>query len=297
MNDPVRSRPSAVVVGCGRVGSSLALYLSRAGYRLMATVSRSAKSAEAAARRCGAEHHGTRPWRYTPEAHIVLITTPDAQIEPVCRQIADRGGFAPDTAVLHCSGALPSTVLAAARGKGAAIGSLHPLQSFATADPEADPFSGIIFAVEGDPSARQAASSIADALGAKSLPLKTEAKALYHAAAVVASNYLVAIVDMALGLLASSGIEPSEGMTVLGPLIRGTLGNIERLGAPASLTGPIARGDRETIRRHQAEIQRLRPELAGLYAALGRHTVDVALRGGHITPDTAARLSALFRNI
>jgi predicted short-subunit dehydrogenase-like oxidoreductase (DUF2520 family) len=297
MNEPLNPKPSVVIVGCGRVGSSLAVYLSRAGYRLLATVSHSAASAEAAGRRSGATHHGTQPWRYTPEADIVLITTPDAQIEPACRQIADRGGFAPDTTVLHCSGALPSTVLEPARGTGAAIGSLHPLQSFATAKPEVDPFSGIIFAVEGDPSARQAAASIAAALGGKSLPLKTEGKALYHAAAVVASNYLVAIADMALCLLDSAGIDPSEGMTVLGPLIHGTLGNIERLGAPASLTGPIARGDRETIRRHQVEIQRLRPELAGLYAALGRHTVDVALRGGHIPPDTAECLSALFRDI
>ncbi len=288
MNNPAdQGKPSFVVVGCGKVGASLARHLSLAGYPAAATVSRRAVSAERAARLSGAPRYGTEPAQYTTEAAMVLITTPDGAIEETCRQIADRGGFASGAVVLHCSGALPSTILAPAREAGAFVGSLHPLQSFASASADRNPFQEIIFAVEGDSAALAVAETAARDLGGRSLRVKTEAKGLYHAAAVVASNYLVSLMDMAFGLLSSAGISEEQAPEILTPLIEGTLANIRRLGPARALTGPIARNDHQTVLRHLAQIRRLRPQLEALYVALGRHTVDVARGGGHLTPDAA----------
>ena len=295
MNDSEdQAKPSFAVVGCGKVGTSLARHLSRAGYPAAATVSRRAVSAERAARLSGAPRYGTEPANYTAEAGMVLITTPDGAIEETCRQIADQGGFASGVVVLHCSGALPSTILGPAREAGAFVGSLHPLQSFASISAERNPFQQIIFAVEGDAQALVTAEAAARDLGGRSLRVKTEAKGLYHAAAVAASNYLVSLVDMAFGLLSSAGISEEQAPEILTPLIEGTLANIRRLGPPRALTGPIARNDHQTVLRHLGEMRRFQPQLEKLYAALGRHTVDVARRGGHLAPDEADDFLRLF---
>ena len=294
MSESPLFKPSFAVVGCGKVGTLMAVFLSRTGYRAAAAASRSRSSAQRTAGLCGAENFGTRPWEHTRKADLVLITTPDGEIEPTCLRIAENGGFAPDTVVLHCSGALPSTILGAARGAGAAVGSLHPLQSFASADAGANPFAGIVFAVEGDRPAVEAARRIALDLEGKHIVLNTEGKALYHAAAVVASNYLVSLVDMATGLLSSAGISERQAPEVLAPLMAGTLANIGQLGVPAALTGPVARGDVATVRRHFEEIRRKAPVLLDLYTTLGRHTVDVALRGGHISAETGAKILSLL---
>jgi len=293
-NSEAQAKPSFVVVGCGKVGASLARHLSLAGYPAAAMVSRSKVSAERTARLSGAPRYGTEPANYTAEAGMVLITTPDGAIEETCRQIADQGGFASGAVVLHCSGALPSTILAPAREAAAFVGSLHPLQSFASISAERNPFRKIIFAVEGDAQALVTAEAAAHDLGGKSLRVKTEAKGLYHAAAVAASNYLVSLVDMAFSLLASAGISEEQAPEILTPLIEGTLANIRRLGPPRALTGPIARNDHQTVLRHLGEMRRFQPQLEKLYAALGRHTVDVARRGGHLAPDEADDFLRLF---
>lgn len=295
MNESVGSKkPSFVIVGCGKVGTSLARFLCRAGYPAAAAVSRSEGSAKRAAELCRAPHWGTDLGRFAPGAALVLITTPDGEIEDTCRRMAQEGGFSPGAVVLHCSGALPSTILAAAKSAGARTGSLHPLQSFAAASSGESPFTNIVFAVEGDKEAVSAAEMVATDLGGKSIQVNTEGKGLYHAAAVAASNYLVSLADMAYGLLFAAGISEEQAPEILAPLIEGTLSNIGSLGPPRALTGPVARNDHQTVLRHLADIDRLCPHLDGLYRCLGRHTVDVARRGGHLTADAAEAFLQLF---
>ena len=125
-----------------------------------------------------------RSIEYYEFSYIVFITTPDGAIEDTCDSISRNNGIADSTIVLHCSGALPSTILSTAKACGAYSGSMHPLQSFASADYEHNPFQGIIVAVEGDQEAVQAAKEIASDLGATAVTLLTEAKTLYHASAV-----------------------------------------------------------------------------------------------------------------
>ena len=288
-------KPQIAIVGCGRVGTALAVWLHRAGYPVCGLASRRLQSAEAVADLIGPRPCSQTPQAVTAEADVVFITTPDGVIETVCRQIAGAGGFRAGSVVLHCSGALPSTVLAPARQSGAWIGSLHPLQSFAAPALDRNPFAGIIVSVEGDGPALQTAEVLAADLNAHPQQILTEAKSLYHAAAVVASNYLITLLDLAFTLLQRAGVAPQDAHGVLRPLIDGTLANVARIGPPAALTGPVARGDAETVAHHLEAIAAKNPESLALYRALGIATVDVAEKGGHLDDARAAALRRLMQ--
>ncbi|MBW2366990.1 MAG: DUF2520 domain-containing protein [Deltaproteobacteria bacterium] len=287
-------KPSFTIVGCGRVGTTLGWHLTQSGYPAESFTSRTLTSAEAIAGKVGISSFGDRPWEHTASADIVFITTPDDVIAEVCRDIVNKTGFRSGSVVLHCSGSLPSTILAPARKNGAYIGSLHPLQSIAKATFDSNPFQGIITAVEGDPQAIESARKIAADLGSRCIDIRTEAKILYHASAVVASNYLVTLMDLSLRLLKKAGIEASDAVDVLYPLVKGTLTNIEKIGIPQALTGPIARGDLATIADHLQAMGRQTPELLHLYKALGSHTVKLAGAKGSLDPSQAEKFEKLL---
>lgn len=289
------AKPAVAVVGCGRVGTALAVHLSASGYPIAALVSRSLDSARRAAAGCGAPPTAEMPGRIAASADVVFITTPDGTIEAACRELTAQGSIRPGMVVLHCSGALPSSELDAAKGGGAHVGSLHPLQSFAAGSGTENPFRGIIMAAEGDEAAIAVSERIAADLGATCFRIRTEAKTLYHASAVVASNYLVTLLDLSFGLLSAAGIPESKAMAVLKPLINGTLANVEKTGPAPALTGPIARGDAATVERHLADMERLAPERTAAYRALGLGTVKIAEAGGHITREVADQLVGLLR--
>ncbi|MBW1988598.1 MAG: DUF2520 domain-containing protein [Deltaproteobacteria bacterium] len=287
-------KPTVAVVGCGTLGTALARLLHEHGYHLAALASRTLASAQEAAAAAPADKVSDKAWEVVGNADVVFLTTSDDAIRQACEQIAEKGGFAPGQVVLHTSGVHASDLLDAARKKGAAAGSMHPMQSFAGARREGNPFEGILVSVEGDEAAMEAAAAIARDLGATVVRVDPAAKGLYHAAAVVASNYLVALLDMAFTLNQAAGIGPEESVTGLFPLIQGTLKNIQANGIPKALTGPIARGDVTTVQKHLKEIQAKTPALLSLYQALGTRTVDVARRKGTIDDQTAGQFLAMF---
>ena len=127
------------------------------------------------------------------------------------------------------------------------------------------------------------------------MEIQTRAKMLYHAAAVVASNYLVTLMDLAFGLVEPAGIARSEALKAMAPLIHGTLANIEKVGIPEALTGPIARGDSQIVARHLEQIQDRAPGLLELYKTLGRHTVPIALAKKSLSTQAALELEKLLR--
>ncbi len=287
-------KPSFSVIGCGRVGTALAGQLVPAGYRPAGFFSRSRSSAQAAARIAGdAALVFDEPWDAAKAADIVFLTPPDQAIAETCRLIADGQGFGQEMVVLHCSGALSSAVLQAARDQGAAVGSMHPLQSFAAAT-EGNPFRGIKAAIEGDAAAVACARQLAGDLGADPISIRTEGKTLYHAAAVVASNYLVTVMRLSFQLLAEAGVPESEAYGVLSPLIGGTLNNIEQVGIPEALTGPIARGDVETVADHLSAIRQFSGEAADLYSRLGLATIEMARARGSLGEAAAGKLRELL---
>jgi len=282
------------IVGCGKVGKALGKFLTDAGYSAAGAASKSLSSAKAAADLLKTVRYSDIPWEITPSADVTLITTPDGVIADTCRLIAENKGFKAGSVVLHCSGALPSTILSSAGRCGAFTGSMHPLQSFAADNFTRNPFSGIIIAVEGEPRALTIAAEMASDLGATPLTIETQAKTLYHAAAVAASNYLVTLLSLAFRLLAEAGISGPAAYNALHPLIDGTLTNIKTIGIPQALTGPIARGDIETVKKHLVEIGSKAPQLTDLFKTLGFHTIDIAVAKGTLAEPDAEALRNLL---
>jgi len=206
-------------------------------------------------------------------------------IESVCESISKQNGFSPASVVLHCSGAHASTILNSARKSGASIGSMHPLQSFASVDITQNPFKGIRVAIEGDSMAVSTSAQMARDLEALPLQILTEGKPLYHAAAVVASNFLVTLMGAALRLIQQAGVPADEAFAVLRPLIEGTLANIDRSGVHQALTGPVVRGDVQTVETHIQAIGKAMPDLLPFYTCLVHYTAVQAAEGNRISPD------------
>lgn len=161
------------IVGCGKVGTSMASQLEKCKYRLCGLSSKSLDTVKKAANRFKKTDFSLLPWEITLEADIVFIATPDSAIEETCRHISGNRGFSKRMVVLHCSGVLPYTVLSSAQKAGAAIGSMCPLRSFADVSADENPFKGIRVELRGDPEAVRTAKMISSQLGAKPLIVKT----------------------------------------------------------------------------------------------------------------------------
>jgi predicted short-subunit dehydrogenase-like oxidoreductase (DUF2520 family) len=288
-------KPTFSIIGCGRVGYALACHLAAAGYPPGGFHSRSRASAERAAAAAGSPHKiFDTAWEAVRGAFLVFLTTPDQAVSETCALISEKRGFSEGAVVLHCSGALSSAILGPAKDCcGAYTGSLHPLQSFA-AEQESNPFVGIKAAIEGEDRAVQVARQVAGDLGAQPIQIRTDGKTLYHASAVVASNYLVTLLRLSFDLMEEAGVSRSEVFGVLQPLLEGTLKNIDAVGIPQALTGPVARGDVATVRDHLAAMEERFPAEIDLYCRLGEATVDVARAKGGLSDSAAGEFRKLF---
>lgn len=287
-------KPTIAIVGCGRVGTNFGIHLKNCGYTIAGLADKNIFAAKKAAELIDTDLFSAEPESATASSDIILITTPDDIIESECENIANGSGFKPGQIVFHSSGSLPSTILASAADSGAETGSIHPLQSFSAPETARNPFKGIIMSVEGSDPAVKAGKSIASDLQATCYTIRTDSKTLYHAAAVVASNYLVTLVEMSFKLLSEAGIPEQDAYQVLSPLIQGTLTNISNSGPGKALTGPIARGDIDTVRHHIEEISLKLPELKELYKILGTNTVDIALSSSGLADNTVQSFRDLF---
>ena len=238
-------RPSVAVVGCGRAGGSIALALDRAGYRIAALWSRSRAGRQRAHRLLDAPVLAT-PADAAHEADVTFVAVPDDAVAGVAAWVAE--GVVPGRRVVHTSGSVSVEALAPAREAGARIGSVHPLQTLPDARRGADALVGAAVAVTCDPSDRRSLHRLVSAWGGRPFPLPDESKTLYHAAAVFASNYVVASLWAAAELLERAGVP--NGNALLWPLVRQSVENVAARGAERSITGPVARGDAGVVRRH-----------------------------------------------
>lgn len=235
---------TVALAGPGRAGSSVALALVAAGWRATAVTGR---SVDAASTRSAVARLGCPPVAAVElgrGARLVVIATPDAAIESVATAIAP--GLEPGALVVHCSGARGLDALASiARSRpDVELGALHPLQTFATTDPGR--LAGAWAAVAGPP----AVTELALTLGLRPFVVPDAQRAAYHAAAVVASNHVVALLGQVARIAESAGV-PVEAFW---PLVDATVANVETHGAPGALTGPVARGDHATVAAHLGAI-------------------------------------------
>ncbi len=278
------------IVGPGRVGSALARLLSEADYTFLGASGRTVSSARQACALAGTGRPTDDPCELAPRADLLFITTPDEAVRHVAAALGRGRALKAGAVVAHCSGALTSSILADVRTCGAHAGSLHPLQSFATVDQALALLSGSYCCIEGDSPAVAVLDDVARALRMHVVRVATEHKALYHAAAVLASNGLVALQAAAVRLASQAGVAPPEALPALLPLVKGTVSNLERVGLPAALTGPVERGDIDTVERHLRAIRQQAPDLLGLYCALGIQTLQVAADKGSISAQQRRRL-------
>jgi predicted short-subunit dehydrogenase-like oxidoreductase (DUF2520 family) len=291
---PVVLRDKAVVVlGAGKVGSAVAGLLRVAGLRITAVTTKSQSSAEKAAASPGAEAD-TDNAAAAARGDIVLVTVNDDAIASVVAEVADAGGFRPGQLVVHMSGALSLAVLSPAADAGAFIGCAHPLQSFATAQDASRLIGGSVFGITPGPGSIAALEAMVEVLGGRSVIVADEDKSVYHAAAVMASNYLVAVEDTAVQLLMSTGFGEGDALAALQPLVSGTVGNVRALGTTSALTGPIVRGDVDTVRAHVEALRGMPGDELSLYTALGRHTLAIAARRGTLDASTLKALASVL---
>jgi predicted short-subunit dehydrogenase-like oxidoreductase (DUF2520 family) len=220
----------------------------------------------------------------------VLIAVPDDAITAV----ASRLTHVNPQAAIHTSGNLGAEVLYPLSAKGTACGAMHPLQTL-TGDPEdLTALRGAAFAISGDRDAIAWARSIVQAIGGEPLQISAERRAFYHAAAVMASNYITALVDTSEFLCGEAGIASDAARRILGPLLRKALENTLTRGPVAALTGPIARGDLHTVAAHLQALSSVPENIQQLYRAAGLRTLDIAERKG-LAPESALHLYTLLQ--
>jgi predicted short-subunit dehydrogenase-like oxidoreductase (DUF2520 family) len=209
-------------------------------------------------------------------AELVVIASPDDTIADVAATLQQDQSIQPHHIVLHLSGLFDRRALAALEPTGAALGSFHPLQSVADPSSAAERLRGSYAGIEGDERALEAGDSLANTLGMIPVRLPIGGKPLYHAGAVVAANYTVVLANLAEQLARSAGLPWDTASRLFLPLIRGTLANLES-GTPAALTGPIRRGDVETIKAHLAVLGGAERRL---YRQLGLAALRLAREAG-----------------
>ncbi len=277
-------------IGAGATASALAGAFAKAGLPVVAIASRRPDRAAALAARLPGTVAVTNSQTIVDRADLVFLAVPDDAIAPVCEGLRWRAA----TNAVHCSGAHSLDVLAAARDGGAGTGSCHPLQTLTGAAGEAGRLAGCVFGIEADEPLRSTLREIVRRIGGEPLVLEAGDKPLYHAAAVLSSNYVVTLAAVAADLWSTFGLDRPRALRALLPLLRGTVDNLDKRGLPDALTGPIARGDVTTVQRHLDALAAHQPERAALYRDLGRATVSLASeRRGPDDPALRALLEVL----
>ena len=280
------------VIGAGRLGSALAGALVAAGYARVRIASRTEARAREVAAALGVEQRPTAV--LVEESALVVLAVPDRAIAALAAGLAWGAG----QGVVHCSGALALEVLAVAAARDVLAGCLHPLQTFPiTLSPSgpqasADLFNRITCGVEGAAPLGDLLAAIAEDLGARTVRLEGVDRARYHAAAVLVSNDVVALMAAATRAWTRAGLPQEDAREALAPLLLAAAANVAQLPLPQALTGPVARGDTETVARHLRALAE-DAGLSNVYRGLARELLRLNL--GH-PPEVVAALEALLRD-
>jgi predicted short-subunit dehydrogenase-like oxidoreductase (DUF2520 family) len=265
------------LIGAGHVGRVFGRLFAQHGvFQIGQVLTRSQDSARQAVDFIGAGS-AVGAYHQLQAAAVHVLAVGDDQIAPACEALA-RAVPLDGSIVFHCSGALASDTLQAARDAGALVASVHPIRSFADPAAVAAQFAGTFCGIEGDAGALAVLMPALQAIGAQPVPIDAAAKTVYHAAAVFASNYLVTVLDAALRAYQAAGIPEAVARQLAQPLAAESMANVFRLGAAAALSGPIARGDLATVARQQQAVSQWDADTGALYQALVAPTTALALR-------------------
>lgn len=271
------SSPEIAIVGAGRVAQALGRALRESGMPVAAVAARSPERAARAAAFIGCA--AAVPLSHAAQrAERLIIAVSDCAIEPVAAGLAATPGRI--RVALHTCGNAGSELLGPLAARGVACGAMHPLQTICNPETGARALRGIAFAISGDAAALAFAREIVACLSGRALSIPPNARPLYHAAAVMASNYMTALFDAAVETLSHAGIAADEARQALAPLARTAMENAAEAGPLAALTGPISRGDAATVAAHLRALGDVSPPLADLYRAAGARALAMARRRG-----------------
>ena len=296
MKSEIRTTPLVVIVGAGPVGVALAGKLVRSGVPVAALYGRTVEQADAAAEAGVLGLLSGGATSLVRAADVAIIAVADHRVPEVAGEYLGSGVLGSNMVVLHTCGAwaaheLLGNVVGAVKG----VGTLHPLASISSRTSAFARLADASFGVQGDSVSVAMASRLVNLMGGKVLPLTTEVMPLYHAGAAIASNVIVAVMDMARQVFERAGVPSAIVLSALLPLLRSAADNLEQHGLPHALTGPIARGDVLTVERHLAALDTAVPAVAKVYRQLGLQVLAVAERKAPAFEATAAaRLRALF---
>ncbi len=273
------------IVGAGRLGKALARSFKEQGYIVAGVSCDSAENSAVAAKELGVKAFADKSL-LARQVEVLFLTVPDRLILSVAQELF-AAGLPEGICLLHCSGALSEPLLPEA--SGVCCGSFHPLQSFASAQTD---FAGVYVAVDGDEQAIATASELCAALDCKKMVVPAAERALYHAAACIASNHLVTLLSWSQGLMSRWTDTPQDALAALLPLIQGSLSNLGKFGAQKALTGPVVRGDAQTLARHLAVLP---PELLEPYRMMSLYTLDLAVKGEALSEEAAQEIKGVLK--
>ena len=274
------------VVGAGRVGAVLAAALRAAGHEIVAAAGES----DASRGRIADLLPGVptlKPTAVARACDLLLLTVPDDMLGNVVTTLSDAGAIRPGQYVVHTSGRHGLDVLAPAAALGARVVAMHPAMTFTGTALDLDRLAGCVFGLTAGPAERPVAESLVHDLGGRPMWVPEEMRTLYHAGLAHGANHLVTLVTQAMEMLAAAGADDPAG--TLRPLLTAALDNALEQG-DAALTGPIVRGDVNTVRAHLADIAANAPQTLTSYVVLARNTLDRAVTDGRVLPIRAAAI-------
>ena len=287
---------TVVIIGAGNVGKTIGYFLQHSGrYRVTALSTRHKATARQAAEFIGGRVKPfTDPALAAREGRIIFVTTLDKAISETCAYLSRAKVFSPDSLVIHCSGNFSSDILESARAQGARVVSFHPLQTFARPLKSRRQFRQIYCTYEGTPSAYRQIKQLIRSLGGIPVRIKRNQKPIYHISGIFVSNYLVSLLWDGIRMLKQAGFPEQAARKAIIPIVENTIENIKSLGPARALTGPIARADYPTIKKHIQHLKLHLPNYLPFYIILGRETVKVALEKRSITRGQARKLNKLL---
>jgi predicted short-subunit dehydrogenase-like oxidoreductase (DUF2520 family) len=292
--DGADGAPLVGIIGAGPVGTALGVAISRAGWTVKAVTSRDADRRDRFRTFIPGARAFAEPAAMLDEVDFAILAVPDDAIRAVAATLRLYSG----QALVHTSGLVAADALEPARAAGSSIGAFHPLVSF-TEDVERsiEGLRGATIVLEGDDAIMGLLADLAEAIGGVAVRLPRGTKPAYHAAAVMASGGLVALLDAIVTLGAAAGLDERGALAVYGRLMEQTLANARAIGVRAALTGPITRGDAGTVAEHVATLERLTPGVVDLYLATARRELQIAEERGTLAPDQLERVRSALAKV
>jgi predicted short-subunit dehydrogenase-like oxidoreductase (DUF2520 family) len=251
--------PKIAIIGAGKVGISIGIGLSKKGYEIVGVSDNNKEHALRCLRLTNTKFWSANPSDVAKLADIVFLTLPDSVIQKVAREILPSLKL--DKVLIHTSGALPSDMLP--KKKRIKRLSMHPIHSFA----DIDNIKGTYWGLEGDKDAVEMGKNIVKDLGGMPIELNKADKALYHAGILMGGPYLLVLINAGISILENTGAK--DGLQVLLPLIKSALQNLEKMGIKDAVTGPIKRGDIETVKKEIESLSKKAPQFLPIYKTLG----------------------------